>query len=223
MSGQRLHMRGWRQQTGRAPLRESMAAAILRWCGWTPQEALLDPVCGSGTFLIEAATLALGLPANANRGFAFERWPSLDQRLWAARRQAASQGAPLAEVMRIEGSDRSPRALEATEGNAQRAGVLEHLALHQRAAAEVTPPDGPGLLVCNPPYGARIGARANLKPLYRALGAMLRDRPQWRGALLTSRPDLRDAFASAAGRSPARTLDFQHGGLKVQVTLLERP
>lgn len=222
MSGQRLHMRGWRQQTGRAPLRESMAAALLRWAGWTPAEALLDPVCGSGTFLIEAATLALGLPPGGQRPFAFERWPSLDQNLWAARRALALEPAPHPTPLHIEGSDRSEKALEATRGNAQRAGVLEALSLHQRAVADTEPPPGPGLMICNPPYGARIGAGASLKPLYRDLGALLQRRPQWRAVLLTSRPDLRDAFVQAAGRPVAKELPFQHGGLKVKASLLER-
>lgn len=218
MSGERLHQRGWRQAVGRAPLRESIAAGLLRWCGWTPQEALLDPMCGSGTLAIEAATIALGLAPGAQRPFALERWPCLDRALWGTLREAARARAPLVEAPRLFASDRAASALEAARANAARAGVQDRILWAERAVDALELPEGPGWLVCNPPYGERIGRNTDLRPLYRALGERVQGRAGWGVALLTSRPDLREVFERAARLQPEASLVITHGGLKVTAT-----
>jgi len=187
-SGAHLHLRGYRQETGAAPLRENLAAGILMLAGYDGSQTLLDPMCGSGTFLIEAALLARGRAPGLARSFACEAWPSLPSELAASERERLLREARDRIPARILGSDRNAGALGVARRNAQRAEVLDSLELQRLDAAQLMPPEGsPGILVANPPYGKRSGEREELPALYRRFGQALRENfAGWTAAILVA-------------------------------------
>jgi len=208
LGGGSLHRRGWRQAQGEAPLKETLAAAVLLRGGW-PQIAaeggsLLDPMCGSGTLLIEGALLALDRAPGLERYGELlpTRWLALDAARWArtvacARERAAAgalRGLPL-----LHGSDIDPIAIRAANANAERAGVAAYLTFACRELAELEPLREPrGLVVCNPPYDFRLAADPEL---YRRLGdTLVRIVPDWRAALLCGSADLAHATGLRAGK-----------------------
>ena len=219
-SGERLHRRGWRTDSGEAPIRETLAAALLYFAGWQPGRSLVDAMCGAGTLPIEAATMALGLWPGARRGFAFERWPGLspgDRDRWEKLRRASATApvgvAPSASSdAPIWASDRDGEAIAATRRNAARAGVAGAIQISQRPMNEVEPPTPTGIFVANPPYGERLGARRDLPALYRAIGGLLRGRFAGWGATVVV-PDVR--LASAFRLPVAASQKLTHGGLRV--------
>jgi 23S rRNA (guanine2445-N2)-methyltransferase / 23S rRNA (guanine2069-N7)-methyltransferase len=197
-SGESLHRRGYRSEGGRAPLKENVAAAVLLRAGW-PQIAaaggtLLDPMCGSGTFLTEGALIAAdAAPAIDREYFGFLKWHGHDAELWARlRAQALARRSARVARRCILGSDLDSEAVRMAIANADQAGVAEWLHVEKRALSEVPRPRGEtGLIVANPPYGERIGAESGLPELYSELGAVLRDRFQgWQAAILTGNPPL---------------------------------
>ncbi|OWU70608.1 RNA methyltransferase [Marinibacterium profundimaris] len=213
-SGAPLHMRGTKQAVGKAPLRETLAALFLRQCGYDGREPVYDPMCGSGTFPLEAAEIALGLAPGRSRGFAFESLPDFDPGIWAAMRAAAGQGAR--PDFRFGGSDRDPGAVSMAAENAARAGLDGLVSFRQCPVSEAAPPDGPpGLVMINPPYGARIGDRKLLFGLYGALGEGLKTRFRgWRVGLVTTDGGL----AKATGLPWLPTgVQVPHGGLKIRL------
>lgn len=176
-SGDPLDRRGYRLERTEAPLRETLAAALVELSGWDGSVPLADPMCGSGTILIEAALRAgRHAPGLLRKGFGFQRWPGFDPSLWQgiiakARAEALSTlPAPLV------GCDRSAQALAVARQNARRAGVAELVTLTQRELRDFTPPPGPGILLFNPPYGQRLGEEEALKPLYQLIGDVMKQR-----------------------------------------------
>ncbi len=216
-SGEPLHRRGHKQAVGKAPMRETLAALFLRACDYAPGEALVDPMCGSGTFVLEAAEMAAGLPPGRSRGFAFEHLAGFDPAAWAAMRAAALPAGRAPESPpRLIGSDRDQGAIAAAKANAGRAGVEGLVAFHRRPVSEAEPPEGrPGLVIVNPPYGARIGDRKALLALHGALGARLQARfAGWRVGLVTATPELARATGLPFG-PPGPPIP--HGGLKIRL------
>ena len=152
-SGEPLFKRGWRMDKGRAPLRENLAAGLVMLSGWQPNQALLDPMCGSGTIIIEAGLMAAKIPPGMNRHFAFENYRNFNKTLWKS----------IKDAIQI---DRTPRALYASDisahavndiaNNLQRAGLPFPVAFEQNSAIEIMPPAASGVIICNPPYGERI-------------------------------------------------------------------
>jgi len=210
-SGERLHKRGWRVETGPAPLRETLAAGLLRLAGWAPGEALYDPMCGSGTFLIEAAGAAQGLLPGRLRGFECEAWLGRDARRDALLRRPPG---PLERATILAGSDRAKPAVEAAKRNAERAGVHTALRLSVLEAAHAQAPAERGLLVCNLPYDRRAsGAAHAAERLGRALTGAFSG---WRAAVLSPTLDL----SVVLGRPPQATHMVDNGGLRVWWTLL---
>lgn len=160
-SGEALFKRGWRLDTGDAPLRENLAAGLLRVSGWKPGIPLFDPMCGSGTILAEAAQMLAGIPPGARRAFAFEKFHDFDNAAWLAIKSSVKPLSLPAEP-NIFGSDISGDAIAMTRENLQRAGILFEVPLKQIEAQEVKPPtEIPGILLTNPPYGERIGVRGD--------------------------------------------------------------
>jgi putative N6-adenine-specific DNA methylase len=160
-SGEALFKRGWREETGDAPLRENLAAGLLRVAGWKPGIPLFDPMCGSGTILIEAAQMVQGIPPGARRRFAFEKFRSFDAKAWQAMKTSIKPN-PLPGEPTIFGSDISGDMVAMTRHNLRAAGVLFEVPLKQVEAQQVQAPTSqPGLLVTNPPYGERIGVRGD--------------------------------------------------------------
>lgn len=160
-SGEALFKRGWRLETGDAPLRENLAAGLLRTAGWKPGIPLLDPMCGSGTILIEAAQMLAGIPPGLHREFAFEKFGSFAQDDWQAIKDQVKLHKIPAEPT-IFGSDISGDAIVMTCNNLNKAGIRFEVPLKQIEAQEIKPPtDAPGILLTNPPYGERIGVRGD--------------------------------------------------------------
>ncbi|MFZ5438408.1 MAG: THUMP domain-containing class I SAM-dependent RNA methyltransferase [Myxococcota bacterium] len=168
-SGELLHFRGYRQEVGRAPMRETLAAGLLQLAKWQPGEPLWDVMCGSGTILIEAAERAAGLAPGRNRPFAFESFASHDDAAWRALPRARA-----AVPTELLGSDLNAGALGVARRNAKRAGVFEALRLERLDATKLTRRGERGLVVANLPYGKRVGERDALGRLYAELGASLR-------------------------------------------------
>jgi putative N6-adenine-specific DNA methylase len=219
-SGANLHLRGYRTAVAKAPLRETLAAALLRAVDWRGERPLLDPLCGSGTIPIEAALLARRIaPGLANPGllprrFAFEDWPGHVSPEWdAVVEEARERVRPRAEVA-IHGSDRDAGAVRAARSNAARAGVADDLRLEERPLSSAEVPGSPGVLLCNPPYGLRVGERAPLRDLYAALGHLARERlPGWTVAILAA-----DAALAGQLRLPLEeALRTSNGGIPVKL------
>lgn len=186
-SGELLHRRGYRQAVARAPLRETMAAAMLAAVPWDPRTPLLDPMCGSGTIAIEAAMLARMIPPGSARAFAAERWPETDARVFRSARDAARAAILPSAPAPIHASDRDEGAIKAARANAERAGVAADIEFSNVALSAVEPPAGPGLLITNPPYGVRVGESAPLRDLYARLGQVVQQRcAGWQVALLSA-------------------------------------
>ncbi|HEX4152032.1 MAG TPA: bifunctional 23S rRNA (guanine(2069)-N(7))-methyltransferase RlmK/23S rRNA (guanine(2445)-N(2))-methyltransferase RlmL [Steroidobacteraceae bacterium] len=197
-SGESLHRRGYRSEGGRAPLKENVAAAVLLRAGW-PQIAaqggmLVDPMCGSGTFLTEAALIAGDIaPALGREYFGFLGWRGHDAGLWRRlHEEAAARRAARPPRRIIVGSDIDAEAVRMALANGANACVGEWMHVEKRALASVAAPRGPaGLVVSNPPYGERLGAEPALAELYAELGTVLRDRFRgWQAAILTGNPSL---------------------------------
>jgi 23S rRNA (guanine2445-N2)-methyltransferase / 23S rRNA (guanine2069-N7)-methyltransferase len=197
-SGESLHRRGYRAEGGRAPLKENVAAAVLLRAGWPEIAAhggvLLDPMCGSGTFLTEGALIAAdAAPALEREYFGFSGWRGHDPKLWEQLR-AAARSRRAARVPRrcLFGSDVDADAVRMSLEHGANAGVSEWLHIEKRALSELARPKGePGLIVTNPPYGERIGAESGLPQLYGELGCAMRDKFQgWQAAILTGNPPL---------------------------------
>jgi len=183
-SGEALFKRGWREETGDAPLRENLAAGMLRVAGWKPGTVLFDPMCGSGTILIEAAQMVQGIPPGARRRFAFEKFNSFVAAPWQEMKNAIKPN-PLPSEPTIFGSDISGDMVAMTRHNLKIAGVMFDVPLKQIEAQEVKPPtEQPGILLTNPPYGERIGVRGDSTmpademsvAFYSALGTTLKQR-----------------------------------------------
>ncbi len=210
-SGEPLHKRGYKEAVSRAPMRETMAALLLRQCGYDGNEPVLDPMCGSGTFVIEAAEIAARLNPGRLRRFAFEQLATFDPAAWQRMREASGQRVP---PVRSAGSDRDAGAVAIARANAERAGVGDYTDVRQCPVSEVVAPAGPpGLVIVNPPYGARLGDKRQLHALHRALGQTLLARfAGWRVGLVTSEP----ALAQATGLPFLPTsAPVPHGGLRV--------
>jgi len=189
-SGELLHRRGYRTEISRAPLRETLAAGLLTLLGWQGQVPLYDPMCGSGTFLLEAAMLAGRRAPGRDRSFAFQQWPKYRPGLWRnlldeTRRQELKPGVLLC------GSDNDAEVIAVAERNADRAGIGDDINYACAAIADVEAPAASGLVICNPPYGVRIGEPHELADLYRQLGRLYRETFKgWRGALFCPSSEL---------------------------------
>ncbi len=175
-SGEALFKRGSRLESGAAPLKKNLAAGILQLAGWQPGIPLLDPFCGAGTFLVEAAERSLQRAPGLGRSFGFERLAGWDPAEWTRIRSAAEKRAEAARPLPIWGYDLKGDALEATRANLAAAGLLECVELKQVNMLESSPPAPSGLLITNPPYGVRMGEQAELALLYPKLGDTLKQR-----------------------------------------------
>ncbi len=184
-SGQHLHRRGYRLAGGKAPLRETLAAALLLASEWDPGTPLVDPFAGSGTIGIEAALLARRIPPGLTRDFRFRLWPGWDPAVWEQALAEARAGVRSRASAPILLADRDAGAVAAARENAERAGVASDLECRQGTISDLTPPPGTGALVSNPPWGVRIGEQRALRDLYARLGQVLREQfAGWRATLL---------------------------------------
>lgn len=188
-SGALLHRRGYRLATAKAPLRETIAAAMLLASGWDARTPLVDPMCGSGTIGIEGALLARRMASGRARPFRFQAWPDADEVLWRSVLDRARSEELPASPAPIVLSDRDAGAVEAATANAARAGVTDDVTVIQRPLSALETPDGGGWIVTNPPYGIRIGD--DVRNLYSKLGVLVRNAPAgWRLGMLSASPAL---------------------------------
>ncbi|MGR3761771.1 THUMP domain-containing class I SAM-dependent RNA methyltransferase [Roseobacteraceae bacterium NS-SX3] len=212
-SGEGLYKRGHKVAVGKAPMRENLAALFLRECGYDGREPVVDPMCGSGTFVIEAAEIAKGLAPGRSRSFAFEQLATFDAEAWDKIRAGLQPGTT---GLTFHGSDRNAGAIEMAAANANRAGVADCTRFLQHAVSDLTPPEGPpGLVIVNPPYGARIGNKKLLFALYGTLGQVLKERfAGWRVGIVTS-----DSGLAKATQLPflPTGAPVAHGGLKIRL------
>jgi len=212
-SGEGLHKRGHKQAMGKAPMRETMAALTLRACGYTGDEPVLDPMCGSGTFLIEAAEISRNFMAGRARSFAFEVLTSYDE---TAVRRIREAWTIQNSDQQFYGSDRNVNVIGFAKDNATRAGVAGQCHFTPTQVSNLERPEGSaGLVIVNPPYGARIGKKKDLFALYSAFGEVMRTRfSGWRVGMITSDDQL--AQATTLPWLPPLA-PIAHGGLKVRL------
>lgn len=177
-SGESLHKRGYRSILTKAPLNEALAAGLILLTGWHGDVPLVDPLCGSGTLCIEAAWMALKRPPGlTRRRFGFMGWLDYDVGLWTTLRDEARRNVAKTLPAAIAGSDVRGDALHFSQANARAAGIGHLLTFERRDVADFAPPPGrPGILICNPPYGERIGDEKELKDLYQTIGRVFRER-----------------------------------------------
>lgn len=218
-SGDLLHRRGYRQAVAKAPLRETLAAAMLLGSEWNTSAPLIDPMCGSGTIAIEGAMMARRIAPGIGRRFAFEKWPDHDAAAW----QRMIDGAREAQLEKapspILASDRDAGAVEAAKANSARAGVEDDIEISKQSVSEISFPDETGWIVSNPPYGLRVGESGPLRNLYSRLGRILAERaPGYVLALLSADRaldaqlglDLREIFRTTNGGIPVRLVAGRH-------------
>jgi putative N6-adenine-specific DNA methylase len=201
-SGEPLFRRGWRTVRGEAPLRENLAAGILRLAAWAPPAPLFDPMCGSGTFLVEAAMMALGIAPGLNRGFGFEKLANHDAGTWRSLREAARTRGKPPRALPLFGSDKSGRTLALARENLLSAGLLNAVQLKQMHVLDAAPPcEAAGSLIMNPPYGERTGERDELAAFYPRLGDVLKQRfAGWTAYIFTADLRLPKLIRLAASR-----------------------
>lgn len=196
-----LHKRGWRPVQVRSPLNEATAAGLLRLTGWDRQSPVVDPMCGSGTFPIEAALVAIDRAPGLGRRFAFESWPDFDAAAWRELVSDAERRVRRTLPFPILGADAHPGAIAIARDSAARAGVGSLVRFEVRSAADLTPAFAPALVVTNPPYGERLGDGDELHQSWRALGRFLHERCHGAVAwVLSGNPELTRALGLRASR-----------------------
>ena len=219
-SGALLHQRGYRQALAKAPLRETLAAALLIASDWSGATPLIDPFCGSDTIPIEAALIARRMAPGLSRTFAFLSWPDVQLLEWDRLREEALTSALPRSPVAIRGSDRDRGAIEAAIANAERAGVASDIEFSVRPMSAIDPQDTAGHVVTNPPYGVRIGEATKLRDLYARFGQVLRAKyGGWELAFMSANPRL-----EAALRLPLKErLRTRNGGIAVRVLTTSVP
>lgn len=212
-SGELLHKRGHKIAVNKAPMRENLAYLMLRESGFKGKETVVDPMCGSGTFVIEAAEVSVHINPGRSRHFAFEKLTSFDDKAWQEMRERQKPTIPSA---RFYGYDRDAGAIKMSKDNAARASVDAYTEFNQQPITSLMPPEGPpGLVFINPPYGGRIGDKTSLYPLYQSLGKTLMERfSGWRVGLVTSSEPLANQTKLPFS---SKSAPISHGGIGVHV------
>jgi putative N6-adenine-specific DNA methylase len=217
-SGEPLDRRGWRLDRNDAPLRETLAAAIMLHTGWDGTVPLLDPMCGSGTLLLEGTAIALGQPSGAGREFGLMRWRDFDRKLWEQVLHEEQSNAIESLTVPVLGYDQDPKAIIACRENARRAGLAYQIAFDRKSFEEAEPCGHQGVLVINPPYGVRMGERELLEPLYRKIGEVFKRRfTGWTAYLLAGNPEL----AKLVGLKPSRRHVLFNGPIECRLLKYE--
>ena len=214
-SGEPLFKRGWRYEAGEAPLRENLAAGILRLTGWQPGTPLLDPMCGSGTFLAEAALIALDRAPGLKRSFGFEQLANFDAAAWARLRTAAEARVRRVDgPLQLHGADLKGDMLKLARTNLEALGVADGVTLKQANVLELPAPAPSGILVANPPYGVRMDDTEQLAAFYPKLGDALKQRyAGWTAYLLSGDTQL----PKRIGLKPARRTPLWNGALECRL------
>lgn len=199
-TGAGLHKRGYRMDTGEAPLRETLAAGLILLSRWTPERVLADPFCGSGTIPIEAALIGRGVAPGLKRAFASEGWPQIPKELWDTVR-AEAYGRMNDAQFRILASDSDGSVLKKARENARNAGVDDCIAFQRMPAGEFRSHKKYGCIICNPPYGERMGEAETVEELYRTMGKTFLKLDSWSCFVLSGHPRFQSLFGKKADRN----------------------
>lgn len=200
-SGAGLHKRGYRQLVGRAPLKETMAAAMISLSFWQPSRPLVDPFCGSGTIPIEAALQGLNIAPGLEREFAAESWPVIPGRFWQEARQEARDLARRDTELEIEGYDLDEEAISLARFHAKKAGVERHIHFQQRELKDFSSKKKYGCLICNPPYGERLEEVPEAERIYREMGRIFKPLETWSFYVLTNNSRFETLFGRKADKN----------------------
>lgn len=218
-SGQSLHRRGYRPAVGAAPLKESLAAALIQLSDWSPEQTFYDPLCGSGTLPLEASLQALNLAPGLMRDrFGFETWMDFDSDLWQ-RLIAEAEGQERSTLLApILGSDHNPQVIEQAQVNARQCGVEQWVSFKTKELTDIEPPTETGILFCNPPYGERLGNESELGAFYHLLGTILKQRFKgWVAYILSGNKKL----SQTIGLKSSQRFSVYNGSLPCQLMKYE--
>lgn len=210
-TGFSLHRRGYRPAMGNAPLKETLASALLTIAAWTPEQPLYDPLCGSGTFLLEAGLQSLNIaPGKFQPGFCFQQWPDFDQDLWQSLLEEAKAGERDALQAPLWGSDGDRVVIQEAKTNAQQCQLAGKINWHQLDFADIEPPAAQGMVICNPPYGKRLGQAEALGDFYQQMGDVLKQRFKgWTAFILSGNK----ALTKRIGLRTSARFPLNNGGL----------
>lgn len=203
-TGDSLHKRGYRLETGKAPISETLAAALIMLTPWHKDRILLDPFCGSGTFPIEAAMMACNMAPGMRRHFTAENWTNLiEPSLWDQAREDAEAAVDMSvkDVMDIQGYDLDPKVVKIARENAKRAGVADLIHFQERALKDTRHPKKYGFIISNPPYGERLEDKDSLPPLYKQIGKVYAGLDSWSMFLITSYADAEKYIGKKADKN----------------------
>lgn len=197
-TGDALHKRGYREKANKAPIRETLAAGIMYLTPWRPGRTLVDPMCGSGTILIEAAMMGLNMAPGLNREFISEKWRTIDKKIWWDTRREAFDQMNGDLDFKIYGYDIDPESIEIAKENAEIAGVADYIDFAVADATEFKSNEEYGFIVTNPPYGERLESEESVKLLYKELGYAFRRLKNWSYYLITSFEEFEYEFGQEA-------------------------
>ncbi|MFZ3590935.1 THUMP domain-containing class I SAM-dependent RNA methyltransferase [Bacillus sp. DJP31] len=197
-SGVALHKRGYRTEQGEAPLKETLAAALVRLSRWTADRPFIDPVCGSGTIAIEAALIGQNIAPGFNRDFASENWDWIGQNNWDKARVEVEDLAKYDQPLQIMGSDIDHRMVNIANDNAFEAGLGDLITFKQMQVKDITTRDEYGVIIGNPPYGERLGEEKEVEEIYKDMGKVFEKLPTWSVYMLTSHPDFEKLYGKQA-------------------------
>lgn len=209
-SGTGLHKRGYRKLSAPAPLKETLAAALIDLSYWDKGRLLLDPFCGSGTIPIEAAMTGLNLAPGLKREFAAEKWPVLSKKCWQWARNEAHDQIKRETKLSIRGTDIDKEVLSRARYHARQAGVAEHIHFQQMPVSAVSSRDKYGCIICNPPYGERLEDKATVAELYKEMGRIFKALDSWSIYVLTAH----QRFESLYGRPADRKRKLYNGRIQ---------
>jgi putative N6-adenine-specific DNA methylase len=199
-TGPGLHKRGYRELAGEAPMKETLAAALVKLSNWDPSRVLADPFCGSGTIAIEAALIGKNIAPGLNRSFVSETWPTMDKEIWSEVREYAKNKINDSDF-RILASDINGRVLKTARENALKAGVDNYIAFQVRPAQEFSSQKKYGVIITNPPYGERIGDEKEVEELYKSMGTLNRELDSWSFFVITSHPNFEKLFGKQSDKN----------------------
>lgn len=212
-SGSGLHKRGYRKMAGKAPIKETMAAGLVQLSFWHPDRLLIDPMCGSGTILIEAALLGRNIAPGLNRQFASEAWPVVPAKAWQEARAAARAAIRRGGTMSIYGYDIDPQAIAASRANAKAAGVQDDIHFEVKDIHDLWIDQQYGIVITNPPYGMKLGEFQQMNAIYITLHKMFRKKKGWSVYVITADKKFPDYFKRAA---PDRVRKLYNGPIEVR-------
>ncbi len=209
-TGPGLHKRGYRKLSSAAPLKETLAAAMISLSHWRAEQPLLDPLCGSGTIPIEAALIGLNIAPGLNREFVAESWPVIPENLWRDARQEARDLARRDPQLQVRGTDIDPEVLSLARYHARQAGVAELISWQQAPLAELQTKRQYGCIICNPPYGERMEDAQSVERLYREMGRVFKSLDTWSFYVLTAH----HGFEKLFGRRAAKKRKLYNGRIE---------